>query len=98
MNKKEIKIKDEVWKAKIKKRDKACAINDKCRGPLAADHIFSSKYHATRWHPTNGILLCQRHHIFWKRQEPVLWYWAVEKKVGKARLKKLYKLIQDKRK
>jgi hypothetical protein len=93
MTKKEIKAKDLIWKERIKKRDKECIVNDKCRGPLAADHIFSRKYHATRWLATNGVLLCQRHHIFWKRQEPVLWYWAVEKKVGKKRLKYLRKKI-----
>ena len=97
MKKAEIKAKDLVWKAQVLKRDKGkCIINDKCRGPVTGDHIFSSKYHATRWIKTNGVTLCQRHHIFWKRQEPVLWYWAVEKKIGKKRLRELYKLIQKK--
>ena len=94
MTKKELKKKDEKWRERIFKRDGRCIICGSTQY-LQGAHIFSRQYRVLRWHPTNGVILCRRHHIFWQPNHPVEFYWAVEKKVGKKKLKELYKKLQN---
>ena len=89
MTRKEIKERDEKWRARILKRDKACIICGSTKY-LQGAHIFSRSIRALRWHPTNGVVLCRRHHIFWQPNHPVEFTWAIEKKIGRKKLKELY--------
>lgn len=58
---------DRLWRRLINARDRFCQMpDDSCEGRLEAAHIIGKQLggarYATRWHPDNGVLLCQKHH------------------------------------
>lgn len=61
-----------------------------CWGPLQADHIETRGSANTYALIANIILLCSRHHLWWKRQFPGLWAILVEKKRGVGTIERLH--------
>lgn len=61
-----------------------------CWGPLQADHIETRGSANTYALIANIILLCSRHHLWWKRQFPGLWSILVEKKRGAGTIERLH--------
>jgi hypothetical protein len=49
---------------------------------LQWDHILTRSNSATFADLRNGIILCKRHHIFWKKQYPMLWAELVYRHIG----------------
>lgn len=69
----------------------ARGIDRMCGGALQFDHIESRIFSETYADPRNGILLCNDHHIYWKKQHPKRWSDLVEKTRGKELLEDLRK-------
>jgi len=75
------KCKDRIQKLLtmiVRKRDGECVFapypeTGACSGPTAADHIISRARAATYGDLRNVICVCQRHHIYWKPQNPVMY-------------------------
>mgnify|MGYP001564783458 CR=1 FL=1 len=65
MTKPEVKKKDKEWADTVKKRDKKCLVCGS-KKQLQAHHAIVSKRrgYACRWDTTNGVTLCQYHHIW----------------------------------
>lgn len=62
---------------------------------LQAEHL-NSRTHAVSFADHRlAICLCKRHHIFWKPQEPDLFYRLVKELIGKERTELLEKVQQD---
>lgn len=88
-------------------RDKKCVLSNypetgKC-GPhkkngeliLQYDHL-NSRVHARSFSDSRlGILVCQRHHIFYKRQYPFEYERCAIDAIGKERAKLLYRVRED---
>src|SRR3990167_6045183 len=53
-----------------------------CSGYTAADHIISRQFSATYGDLRNVICVCNRHHIFWKPQNPILYIELVSRHIG----------------
>ena len=71
-----------------------------CNGYIAADHIISRVYSACYADLRNVVGSCQRHHIFWKPQNPILYASLVERHIGKERwawIQKAQIALQDRK-
>lgn len=60
----------------------AKGIDRLCSGPLSADHIESRMFSNTYAEIKNIILLCEGHHIYWKKQHPKRWAALVDDRRG----------------
>lgn len=64
---------------------------------LQYDHL-NSRVHSVSFGDTRlGVLLCKRHHIFWKKQYPAQYEKLVRKIIGKERCKLLDRVRADHR-
>lgn len=63
---------------------------------LQFDHLNSRTHSISYGDPRLGVCLCQRHHIFWKKQNPALFMDIIRKHIGKERSNLLDKVIADK--
>lgn len=71
-------------------------VSGQCSGYVAADHIISRQHSLTYADSRNVIGACQRHHIYWKPQNPTLYAEIVEDYLGEkgwAWIKKCEKYI-----
>ena len=88
-------------------RDKTCVLNDeeeagKCGGyrkdgalVLQFDHL-NSRTHAISFSDSRlGVLVCKRHHLYYKKQYPAQYEKLVRKAIGKARCELLDKVRAD---
>lgn len=91
------------------KRDKTCVMSKypetgKCGGYrkdgeliLQFDHLNSRTHASSFSDPRLGILVCQRHHIYYKRQYPFEYERCAIDEIGKKRAELLYKVRADKK-
>lgn len=86
------KVKDKIQKTLtqlVRARDGGCVMrhypeSGACSGPTAADHIISRQYSATYGDSRNVVALCQRHHIYWKPQNPILYVHILRRHLGET--------------
>ncbi len=64
---------------------------------LQAEHLNSRSNTATFGDPRNIVLLCKRHHIFWKPQNSALYWELIRKIIGEKRYEWYQKARDDKR-
>jgi hypothetical protein len=88
--------------ANVRVRDGGCIMRSypetgRCSGYTAADHIISRVYSATYGDLRNVICLCQRHHIYWKPSNPVLYWEVVKRYIGDARARWIETAMKDRR-
>lgn len=50
-----------------------CLWCKKATDKLQSDHVFNRWKTATRWNPSNCVVLCAPCHLFRKKREPILW-------------------------
>lgn len=62
---------------------------------LQFDHLNSRVHSISYADPRLGVCLCQRHHIFWKKQEPDLFTRLVRDQIGKQRADLLDRVQED---
>lgn len=72
------------------KRDKKCLLSNypetgKCAGPDQAEHLNSRSHMVSFADSRNAILLCQRHHIFWKTTNSRRYWEIIEECIGPTR-------------
>src|SRR6266481_491384 len=71
-------------------RDKNCVLNrysitGACSGPFQAEHLASRSISISYGDMRNIVLLCQRHHIFWKPQNSRMYWELIEQIIGPVR-------------
>lgn len=89
------------------KRDTVCLLSNypetgRC-GPLKADgkpvyqaeHLNSRSHAVSFGDSRNTILLCQRHHIYWKPQNSARYWEIVEEMIGPKRWELVHSWIHD---
>ena len=64
---------------------------------LQADHLNSRANSVSYGDLGNVVCLCQRHHIFWKKQNPFAFTFIVAKPIGPERWTLVQKFIVDKK-
>lgn len=57
----------------IRKHGRICLWCKKMTDKLQSDHVFNRWKTATRWNPSNCVVLCAPCHLFRKKREPILW-------------------------
>lgn len=96
-------LKDDIQallRAIVIERDGGCVMGKSdrtgaCSGPLQADHLRSRANSSTYGDSRNVICLCRRHHIFWKKQNPVLFTTLVREYVGEERWAWIERALAD---
>ncbi len=64
---------------------------------LQAEHLNSRSHTATFGDMRNIVLLCQRHHIYWKPQNSQKYWELIEKIIGKERWQWYKRATEDRR-
>lgn len=82
------------------KRDKICLLSSypecgRCDAVLQAEHLLSRSQSSTFSDLRNVVLLCRRHHIFWKPQNSQRYWEIIEEMVGVVRWEWLMKMRKE---
>lgn len=64
-----------------KKHGSVCLWCKKKTNKLQSDHVFNRWKTATRWNPSNCVVLCMPCHLFRKKREPIAWADMVKEEI-----------------
>lgn len=86
-----------LLRAIVIKRDGGCILRGKgsCTEILQAEHLITRGNSATYADTRNVVCLCSYHHIFFKKQHPLLYWKYIEEKVGKDRWDWIHLALED---
>ena len=68
-----------------------------CSGPFQAEHLNTRARNISFGDMRNIVLLCQRHHIFWKPQNSRLYWELIRKVIGEKRWEWLKRIEADRK-
>lgn len=82
------------------KRDKVCLLAEypeagRCNAVLQCEHLISRSQSSTFADLRNCVLLCSRHHIFWKPQHSQRYWEIIEEMIGAIRWEWLMKMRME---
>lgn len=73
----------------IRKHGQVCLWCKKKTTKLQSDHVLNRWKTATRWNPSNCVVLCAPCHLFRKKRDPILWSDMVNGEIPSETLEEL---------